>query len=500
MYTFTTIPISDMTSFKKLSHLLSGEKVHVYHEMGEFDRLSMDGVVTLIGEINGQKVGVINTDFRVFGGSFSKRNSQRVCKFIQTMSEMHLPIVFGLNSLGVRFIEGRTVFDDAFSIISALCQFRKENLLITFGLNKVLGISALLFAQGHYRIAVRDEAEFNLTGPEVHKTFFGNVDARFSDFTNSTHQFERNTLIHELLPTQELVYKSAADIINFLYNKNSSENTFHKRFSDETEFESTVLRNDETNMLKKLELELGENVIELFSQKGLVVRVYIGKTAQGLVGYLVNPPTHPNNMLTVNAVDKAVAAIELFKVLKLPVVSIMDSPGGDPRKAESDKDAIMKMIKLTHDMIDYPYPKMGVIIGRCYGGAAMFNFPRIFGGLKVFAVEGARVGVMHKEIINILLSKTPRLKEIWDRVSETETYDFKDLIECGTIDSVISFQQIKSSIQDTLFGKDGPNEKEKKQGEDTMETLLNILPEKYNGYHLATLSDSIKKVTTYANK
>ncbi len=452
MYTFTKSPLSGLSYLTKLQSLLTSNEIEIFHEMGELDRMSLDGMITLIGNINGQRVGVIFTDFKVLGGSFSKRNSLRVCKFISLMKEMKLPIVFSLNSLGVRFVEGRTVFDNAFSVINYLYQFKKENLLITVGLGKVLGIAALIFAQGHYRIALEDETKINLTGPEVHKRFFGHIDTPFDKFTNSTHQHAVNTIIHELHATQEKAYQSAKNLIDFSFNE-SAENQNVPHFSEELETGAMVLRSKEADHLSALEKEMGDSLLELFSQKGIVVRIYIGKIEGKKVGYIINPPFHPNNMLTVNAVDKSIAALELFNVLGIPVVNIMDSPGGDPRKAESDKDAIMKMITLAHAMIDYPHPKMGILLGRCYGGAAMFSFPEIFGGLKTFAVEGAKIGVIHKEIIDELLSNSSRVKEMWDVVAATETPDMQDMIDCGTFDSVITFNQIREKIVETILAE-----------------------------------------------
>ena len=455
MYTFTKLRIGSMPFLTRLQSLLTSKEIEIYHEMGELDRMSLDGIITLIGNVKDQRVGVIFTDFKVLGGSFSKRNSLRVCQFINLMKEMNLPIVFSLNSLGVRFVEGRTVFDNAFSVINYLHQFRKENLLITVGLGKVLGVAALIFAQGHYRIALEEETKINLTGPEVHKKFFGQIDTPFDQFTNSTHQHAVNTLIHEIQPTQEKAYQTARNLIDFAHSERPETFAYYN-FSNETETGAEVLRTRQIEVLRELENEIGDSTIELFPKKGVVARIYIGNIDGHKVGYIINPPLNPNNMLTVNAVDKSLAALELFKVLGIPVVNIMDSPGGDPRKIESDKDAIMKMINLTHAMIDYPHPKMGIILGRCYGGAAMFNFPRIFGGIKTFAVEGAKVGVIHKEIIDELVSNSSRIKEMWDIVSVTETSDLKDLIESGTIDSVIQFNEIRIKIIETVIKRDDP--------------------------------------------
>ncbi len=451
MYTTIQVSVDSIQVLKKAKSLFTDSEVQVFYETGEFDRMSMDGVYTVVGSINSKKVALIISDFRVCGGSFSKKNSKRVCAFIREATDIQLPIVFALNSFGVRFTEGRTIFDEAFSIIKCLAEFRKNNLLITLGLGNVLGLGALIFAQGHYRLAVDGEAKFNLTGPEIHKIFFGTNDSNFGEFTNSNHQFHINTLIHEIHPSESHLYRAANNLINLFSNSNKPNASYFNNYSNETETGGLVLRSREQELLLQLEKQLGDEVLELFTQKGSIVRIYIGKVENKIIGFITNPPGHPNNMLNVSAVDKSIAAIELFKALKIPVVSILDTPGGDPRRSESDQDAIMKMINLTHLMIDYPYKKMGIINGRCYGGAAMFNFPKIFGGDKLYAIQGAKIGVMSKSIIDEILSKAVRLKEMWNLVAPTETSDLLDLIACGTIDGVIENDDIQAVVLSTLF-------------------------------------------------
>ena len=256
------------------------------------------------------------------------------------------------------------------------------------------------------------------------------------------------------------MYRAANNLISLFSNSDTYSGYSLNNYSNETETGGLVLRSREQELLLQLEKQLGDEVLELFTQKGSIVRIYIGKVDDKIIGFITNPPGHPNNMLNVNAVDKSIAAIELFKALKIPIVSILDTPGGDPRKSESDQDAIMKMITLTHLMIDYPYRKMGIVNGRCYGGAAMFNFPKIFGGHKLYAIQGAKIGVMAKSIIDEILNKAARLKEMWNLVAPTETSDLMDLIECGTIDGVIKSDDIQSVVLKTLFDESFVNEKQ----------------------------------------
>ena len=45
-------------------------------------------------------------------------------------------------------------------------------------------------------------------------------------------------------------------------------------------------------------------------------------------------------------------------------------------------------------IVDYPFGRMGVCLGRGYGGAILLGFPRFFGSTAAYVLEGATVGLM----------------------------------------------------------------------------------------------------------
>jgi acetyl-CoA carboxylase carboxyltransferase component len=445
--------LSDMKPLSSLSTLLTCDSVDYFLKEGQhFDRREMDGLFTLFGFIGSQRVGIVWTDFRMGGGSFSTENSERLSAFVKKLEDQNLPLIFFINSLGARFMSGRTIFDGAFGVIPDLFRFSKKNLFIAVSLGKTLGLSALFFAQAHYRLALEDATQINLTGPEVHKKFFGNVDAPFESYSSAEHHSTVNSLVHEILNSTESLVKRCRALINFNFD---NETAFNAPVEiSESEQGALILADSLNEKLIELKKALANEMLEIFPQGSPIVRTYIGKMADGRrIGFFVNPPGHPNNMLTVSSIDKCIAALRIFKVLGLPVVSVLDCPGGDPRKKESDKDALVKMVQLSHDMIEYPFAKMGIINGRCFGGSGMFAFPKIFGGERNVAVRGTQMGVMHKSIIAELLSKSPGLLDSWKRISDTETTDLADLIRSGTIDAVIDNSEIRQEIQSFL----GPN-------------------------------------------
>ncbi len=442
--------IGDLKLLSALSDLLTSDQVNYYIEEGQhLDRREMDGLVTLVGLVGRQRVGIIWTDFRVGGGSFASENSTRVSSFIKYLDKQGLPLVFYINSLGARFMASRTLFDNAFGIIPDLYRFSQNNLLIGVSIGKTLGLGALFFTQAHYRLALAEQTQINLTGPEVHKKFFGQIDDPFDQYTSAESQSEANHLIHEILDSLRTLSNRCRSLISFSYGDGKADENV--TLIKDIEQGGLLINQSSHEKLEDLKKNLADEMLEIYAQRSNVVKTYIGKMADGRrIGFLVNPPGHPNNLLTVNAIEKCSAALKLFKVLMIPVVSVLDCPGGDPRRHESDKDALRKMMQLTHEMIDYPFLKMGIINGRCFGGSGMFAFPKIFGGLRNVAVKGSQMGVMHKSIIAELLSGSPVLLENWKKLTADETADLADLQASGTIDAVINYNEIRTEIEKFL--------------------------------------------------
>src|SRR5688572_18643112 len=119
--------LGDMKCLSALTNLLSSDAVQYFIKDGRhLDRRDMDGIITLTGRIGNQKVGIVWTDFRVSGGSFGSENSKRLSEFVESLNHSSTPLIFFMNSLGARFMGGRTIFDNAFGVIPALYRFSKN--------------------------------------------------------------------------------------------------------------------------------------------------------------------------------------------------------------------------------------------------------------------------------------------------------------------------------------------------------------------------------------
>jgi acetyl-CoA carboxylase carboxyltransferase component len=397
----------------------------------DFARTHCDGLVTCVGECGGRTVAIAWSDFRVNAACYGQANSQRFAAFIAELDECGrgpIPLVYVVNSAGISLMEGRRVFSAGFALWPALLDYAERHPVLTCAVGKCLGLAPLLYGLGHYRVAVAEHSQINLTGPEVIALFF----RQGSDFARdaAAERFhERNDLVHELVPSVEDAFTRFRSML------------FPKAALPDAAPRSLGPRGDAllASFLDAPPLELVPGWCES-------VRLLLGTRHGQPLGVFVNPQDRPNNLITVRTLEKYAAGLDLFRALRLPIISFLDSPGIDPRFDQSHANNFRKMLWVGEKIIRYPYGAMGVVAGRCFGGATTLVFPKVFGGARVIALRGSRIGAMNDSIIERLLSGSPRLLEQWHQVAAEQGPGFEDLLREGSLDAVIEPAELPGEI------------------------------------------------------
>lgn len=401
-------------------------------------RTDCGGLVTATGEVDGRPVAIAWSDFRVNAASFGGVNSRRFAAFLQELDRPgggDVPLVYVVNSAGISLMEGRTVFSDAFALWPALLRYAERHPLLTCADGKCLGLAPILFGLGHYRVAIAGRTCVNLAGPEVIRMFFGtSVDFERSATAERLH--DGTDLVHELVPSIEAACARFREILA------------PASATGRTRLEPLGTRTDAV-----LASFLDARPQELVPGWCDRVRLFLGTRHGEVIGVFLNPPERSNNMLTVRSLEKYAAGLDLFRSLGVPIVSLLDSPGFDPRFDQSAANNFRRMLWVGEKIIHYPHGCMGVVIGRCFGGAASLMFPKVFGGSRTLAIRGSRVGIMDERIVDHLLGGSPRLQQQWNAVAARQTAGLEDLLEEGTVDAVIDLAELGPEMDRFLAGR-----------------------------------------------
>lgn len=400
------------------------ERLQVWIDAGVspegFSRSVCDGLVTAVGRAGGRTVALAWSDFRVNGAAFGRANSLRFAAFLRELDASPgepVPLVYVVNSAGVSLMEGRQVFSPAFGLWPALLDYAERHPVLTAAVGKCLGLAPLLYGLGHYRVAVGGHTQINLTGPEVIALFFGQgID--FARDTAAERFHERTDLVHEVVPSIEAAFARFRSLL----------------FPVTPPHAPDALGPRSAALLASL---LDAPPVELIPGWCRRVRVFLGTRGGRALGLFLNPPERSDNMITVRTLEKYAAGLDLFRALRVPIVSLVDSPGMDPRLDQSDANNFRKMLWVGEKVIRYPYGAMGVVLGRCFGGATTLLFPKVFGGITVIALPGSRIGAMHESIVERVLQHSPRLLEQWHQVAARQDAHLADLVREGSLDAVV---------------------------------------------------------------
>ena len=163
---------------------------------------------------------------------------------------------------------------------------------------------------------------------------------------------------------------------------------------------------------------------------------------------MMNPLDHAVNSISVKTVEHYLESLKIFRALKLNLISIIDSPGGDPRQSSSYQDIISKTLTLVSALIDYPYQKIGIIAGRCFGGSGVLSLPSVHGSAGLFAFHNAKLGIMSDELINSITAQNLKTNLEWKKTSATHSSNFSDLVDEGVIEKLLSLDELSQFIDD----------------------------------------------------
>ena len=405
----------------------------------DFDRTHCGGLVTATGVFQERTVAIAWSDFRVMAACYGRDNSRRFAAFIQHLdrgSPAPVPLIYVVNSAGLSLMEGRQLFAEAFRLWPALLAYTERHPVLTCALGKCLGLAPILFGLGHYRVAVARQTQLNLTGPEVITRFFG-AGADFSEHASAERFHACNDLVHELVPS----VPAALARFKGLLARNGSDAS------------AQPIGPDTGALLASFLDSTPQEVVPGWCER---LRLFVGRRKGRPLGLFVNPVERSDNMITVRTLDKYAAGLDLFRALRLPIVSLLDSPGLDPRFAQSEANNFRKMLWVGEKIIHYPHGAMGVLTRRCFGGSATLGFPKVFGGLRTVALRGCRVGTMHESLIEKQLRRSPRLLAQWQQSAARQGPGLADLLAQGTVDAVVNGDELPREVDLFLEQCDAP--------------------------------------------
>ncbi len=390
----------------------------------------------------------------VRGGTYDNPNLGLFKKAItEACLEERAVYVLYLRTGGVRITHDRTIFDPIWGIMPELFRLRKKHLLVTIADEKCLGAGAVFFAQGTFRLTSAEDTLLNLTGPSIIKKFYGDADKpqlEYKDYASAGHQWQTNELIQEAYRDFDSVVARLNGLLHFLSYRKSKPQLQHLSALQKKD-RATVFPKALDEHHRFLEV-LCDDAFEIFPELSQVGKTYLMKKNHQLFGAILQPLKNPENVINRAMVRRYEMALQVFRTLGLPLVSGIDSPGGDPRQVESDRDILLASIDLVEKLVEYPHPKLGLLLKRSFGGSGMFALPPSHGSLGFLALEDSSLGIMSDSLLDRVVQSKPSLRADWEETKSKHLPRLQDLINFGTIDKTVSLSELAYLIDGFLGG------------------------------------------------
>ena len=365
--------------------------------------LPADGVVTGTGYVGGRPVAVYSQDFTVAGGSLGNIHAKKICDVMDYAVHAGMPVVGFNDSGGARIQEG----------VESLCGYGKvffKNVYCSGVVPQIAviagpcaGGAAYSPALTDFQIMVQGSANMFICGPEVIKAATGET-ATMDEIGSATAHATVSGNIHFVAQDDPHAVALVAKLLSFLPQNNIVDPPHELTSSlvlDPDPGMNDLMPEDPKAPLNVLDVihRLVDHADFLEVQRDWAKNIVVGfGRIQGVVvGIIANQPLIKAGTLDIDSSDKGARFIRFCNTFNIPIVTLVDTGGFFPGKAQERGGIIRHGAKMLFAYASATVPKITVIMRKAYGGAYLAMCSRDLGADMVFAWPTAEIAVMGAE-------------------------------------------------------------------------------------------------------
>ncbi|MEE3849193.1 carboxyl transferase domain-containing protein [Gordonia sp. LSe1-13] len=342
------------------------------------DRTGVDeSVITGAGRVRGVPVALVISEFGFLGGSIGRTAGHRVVAAIERATRDELPVVALPASGGTRMQEGTSAFLQMVAITGAVNAHKAAGLPYIVYLRHPTtgGVFASWGSLGHVTWA-QPGALIGFLGPRVFEGLTGHA---FPEDVQTSANLHRHGLIDILVTPDELA-DALGPVLRLLSRggADTPSSTTPATVEPAPEVWPSVLATRDPRRLGMADLLAPDSsaLLRADAPIWLALRRFGGRVAvvigqdrrRQAGGDLIGPAD-------LRAVRRA---MELATDLRLPVVTVIDTPGAELSPAAEEGGLAGEIARCTSELIALPVPTVSVLLGQGAGGAAMALFPTDF--------------------------------------------------------------------------------------------------------------------------
>ncbi|KAI9467832.1 hypothetical protein LPJ78_004279 [Coemansia sp. RSA 989] len=376
----------------------------VEHQCTDFgmseNKITGDGVVTGVGQINGRTTFVFSQDFTVYGGSLSRTFAQKVCKVMDRAMQAGAPVI-GLNdSGGARIQEG-------VDSLAGYAEIFQRNVLasgvvpqISLVMGPCAGGAVYSPALTDFTFMVKDTSYLFVTGPDVVKAVT-NENVTQEELGGAQPHTRKSGVAHGAFDNDVVALASMRELLSYLPQSNR-EPAPRRVTADRADRADRALDTvipadshvayDMREVVKRI-VDDGR-VFEIMEEFARNIFVGFARMDGHTVGVVGNQPLVSSGVLDIDASVKAARFVRFCDAFNIPLVTFVDVPGFLPGTRQEHGGIIREGAKLLYAYAEATVPKIAVTTRKAYGGAHCVMSSKQLRGDVNFAWPTAELAVM----------------------------------------------------------------------------------------------------------
>ena len=377
-----------------------------------------DGMVCGLAQVGGRPVAVWANDPTVLRGAIGRQGTVKLCRLLDLALERGLPVLALVDSDGMRVEEGTDAVQSLGDLIVRTLRLREQGavqLSLVCGL--CVGGAAYNAVLTDFVAMVEQQSFMFVTGGKVSKEVTGE-DRELVDLGAPELHAKLTGSCHAVVASEAQGVALLKQVLGYCAPVVPSSDDVQRETAALEKLIPTSERRAYDARKVLAELFDAGTVLELsptFAPNLLTALARLGGRA---VAVVASQPMQLAGCLDVNASRKGAAFVRWAGRLKLPIITLVDTPGYLPGRQQEEQGILPHGATLLEAYAYAKVPKMSFILRKSFGGANVLSFAadvRLalpMGTIDVMGAEAALKVVLGPEV-------TEAQREAWERDHHT---------------------------------------------------------------------------------
>jgi propionyl-CoA carboxylase beta chain len=362
------------------NELLSArERVLALLDPGTFVELDalVDGVVTGHGKVSGRDVFLFSEEGAGVEGGYSReRFAQKTVKVVDLAMKTGAPLV-GIHDAGERLPH------EGMGALGAYADIFFRNVMasglipqISAIMGQCGGAASYSPALADFTLVVKGSGQLFLAGPDAARAVLGE-ETTIEELGGGRTHGEKSGMAH-LAPDDEIgCLETIRRLLSYL-PQNNLEEVPRVACTDPADRSDDALQGlmpgggaDGAYDMRDVVTRVVDDGVFLELQPGWARNLLVGFARLGgrAVGVVANQPAQLEGRLDIDAATKAARFVRTCDAFNVPLLTLVDTPGFVPGKAQARAGLLRHATKLLYSYCEATVPKLTVVVGRAYGEA-----------------------------------------------------------------------------------------------------------------------------------